>query len=684
MNNLVVQLLLKTGTFSQDLKTARGQVQNFQKGCQTAGKSVSAFSSALGINIGTLTKFGGAIGAAALAGKGFKAVIESNQVTSDAFAGVMYAAKTAVNELAYAIGTFDFSNFQNGLSDLISRAQDAYTAIDQLGNSLMSYNVIQAEANAAVAAARAAENNPNLSPDQKKAAADYAADMMAQLKETTEVVKDDIVKTIVSEVNAKGGHLSGDQGIQIAKNMITLDGKKIRDDVKSMMKTRQTQYNMAVAALRTEFNVDEYDYTNAGFTGSTGNTLLYNNERAQQDNENVRKFKEALRGVNEEFSDLHTYNVLLVKEKNEELEKTGQLLVTYYNMSASLSNQERRLDNVNKKLDGATGATKEGNQAVQESLDYWKKIQQEALKVRDASVYMTEAWIRANNEFEKASENIEEITAKMERAKTNSKYGDALKDMLTPITGPDLQGQVINTQPDKLAGEETKKTLAELRVDLAAYKAAAENAFDDETIIHLNQKMKELSGEIKRRENLGLDINGPDSKAVSEWDHFNDVMSNTSTIVSNLAETFQEGTKVTTASILRMVSTSLPALYSLATAVAALAGTEAIQKAVESSQHWIEAIAAVTALGAVVASAISSVKSQKFANGGIVGGSSFTGDRVTAQVNSGEMILNKTQQANLFKMANGGVRGGQVEFHISGTELVGVLNNQTRKNKLIR
>ena len=55
-NNLVVQLLLKTGAFSSDLKTARGQIQNFQKGCSTAGESLSSFGSAIGINIGNITK----------------------------------------------------------------------------------------------------------------------------------------------------------------------------------------------------------------------------------------------------------------------------------------------------------------------------------------------------------------------------------------------------------------------------------------------------------------------------------------------------------------------------------------------------------------------------------------------------------------------------------------------------
>lgn len=44
----------------------------------------------------------------------------------------------------------------------------------------------------------------------------------------------------------------------------------------------------------------------------------------------------------------------------------------------------------------------------------------------------------------------------------------------------------------------------------------------------------------------------------------------------------------------------------------------------------------------------------KYETGGIVGGTSYTGDNVTARVNSGEMILNREQQARLFDIANGG------------------------------
>lgn len=48
-----------------------------------------------------------------------------------------------------------------------------------------------------------------------------------------------------------------------------------------------------------------------------------------------------------------------------------------------------------------------------------------------------------------------------------------------------------------------------------------------------------------------------------------------------------------------------------------------------------------------------------FEQGGIVPGSSFTGDNVQAQVNSGEMILNRQQQSQLFNVANGKISGGQ-------------------------
>lgn len=66
-------------------------------------------------------------------------------------------------------------------------------------------------------------------------------------------------------------------------------------------------------------------------------------------------------------------------------------------------------------------------------------------------------------------------------------------------------------------------------------------------------------------------------------------------------------------------------------------------------------IAGAISQGASIVSSINSV-APAFERGGIVPGNSFSGDNVNARVNSGEMILNRSQQNNLFNMANG--KGG--------------------------
>ena len=99
--------------------------------------------------------------------------------------------------------------------------------------------------------------------------------------------------------------------------------------------------------------------------------------------------------------------------------------------------------------------------------------------------------------------------------------------------------------------------------------------------------------------------------------------------------------------------------------------------------------AAVFTTPAFIATAVSGVLSAfaaipSFATGGIIAGTSTTGDNILARVNSGEMVLNTSQQAKLFNSLNSGGVGGDVQFKIEGTDLIGVLNKQNRRNKIIR
>lgn len=69
----------------------------------------------------------------------------------------------------------------------------------------------------------------------------------------------------------------------------------------------------------------------------------------------------------------------------------------------------------------------------------------------------------------------------------------------------------------------------------------------------------------------------------------------------------------------------------------------------------LAAIAAgVAAVASGIAGAISTYNKYKdyFAEGGIVGGDKYKGDKLVAHLNSGEMVLNKEQQARLFQLAN--------------------------------
>lgn len=78
----------------------------------------------------------------------------------------------------------------------------------------------------------------------------------------------------------------------------------------------------------------------------------------------------------------------------------------------------------------------------------------------------------------------------------------------------------------------------------------------------------------------------------------------------------------------------------------------------------------------------------KFADGGIVQGRSF-GDYNLARVNGGEMILNSTQQGRLWNTIQQGhtntnsAMNGNVQFKISGRDLVGVLSNHQNKTSRV-
>ena len=92
-----------------------------------------------------------------------------------------------------------------------------------------------------------------------------------------------------------------------------------------------------------------------------------------------------------------------------------------------------------------------------------------------------------------------------------------------------------------------------------------------------------------------------------------------------------------------------------AVATMALGYAKATSKAGKASP-WEWVAFAATGLAQLTAMIASVRQATAFATGGIVGGGSPSGDRKFVRVNSGEMILNKTQQARLFGLVSGSLR----------------------------
>ena len=198
-------------------------------------------------------------------------------------------------------------------------------------------------------------------------------------------------------------------------------------------------------------------------------------------------------------------------------------------------------------------------------------------------------------------------------------------------------------------------------------------------------------------------------------------LSNSASYLSNLGESFNncsnaldyfsaaintvvEGFQVYKG-VVEAVNT-LNELFASTSTAAASADTAATSQEVANSSAKTaasagEAIAGVTASGAkmkfplnlvAIAAGVAAVIaalatiSGSFAGGGIIQGANTHGDQLLARVNAGEMILNGSQQRNLFNLLDGGTgsnMSGQVEFKISGSALKGVLRNYDNKMSVL-
>lgn len=168
-------------------------------------------------------------------------------------------------------------------------------------------------------------------------------------------------------------------------------------------------------------------------------------------------------------------------------------------------------------------------------------------------------------------------------------------------------------------------------------------------------------------------------------DDYATAISNIANVMTALNTVTNEGAEAWfnwASSLMQSSAIAITAIKKIITAKTAEAGANAAAEAAKTPiVGWLM-------VGAAIASVLGAFSAlPKFQTGGIVGGNSFSGDNILARVNSGEMILNKEQQSNLFRMLNDGstnTTSKEITFKIQGKELVGVLNNYNNRLNKVR
>lgn len=291
----------------------------------------------------------------------------------------------------------------------------------------------------------------------------------------------------------------------------------------------------------------------------------------------------------------------------------------------------------------------------------------------------------------------------VERAEAMIKK-DELEQQLADITmtvKPEMDWSAVE---DGLKSEISRlmKTFQDTKIDIGIRA----NTFDN--IQKVSKEFHKVDQQRKKQTK--------DNKKEAKDDGSQDTISNLNSIsaaAQSMGDAFSKMGASSVAATLQVVSAMASATAEIIPQIMALIGAkegEALASGTASGAKLpfpanVAAIATIVASVMGVIATIASVAGS-YATGGIVPGNSYSGDKLTAHVNSGEMILNAKQQSRLFAIASGSLapsmpyissgqsprvtvntqsvegggmqQAGRVVFKVKGRELYGVLESDGR------
>ena len=592
MSDIVTRLLLKTNDFDANLNKSKKNVNGFQ----------SDIAKMSGVAVSGVMKFAGVLGIAVTASEGFNKVMNSSQTLGDEYARTMDGLKGGVDQFFYSIGSGDWTPFMNGLSETIRLAREAYNAMDQLGNTKMSFSYFDAKNQAILQEQITILKDKDSTEEQKKAAREL---LDKTLKDQEEIVgqykrrSNNAVRAMVkAAIGLDGVDVSG---IDIDK-VLKLDVSSAGDEQKAQLAKQYKDF------------VDEYDRLKAKFT--TYETVGSGMNVHTVATTDAKALGEAISPMLAKYQDAIQYNAILVKKSDEWLQNL-------INVSAAAEAAGRNLSSMTKAANRASQSGTGGNPPKEKS--------------KEGSI----AW-------------------------HDSEISDLNKKL---IAETDMQARAtIQATINEL---EQKKVKLKFVVDQEAFKIAHGEMKAGALAIPI----KPTYDKVPTHGNTGKDFKLPKHDPLFKKEdidlnqEYAESLANISGVVGSMSGLFDDNTASVLqwgVSFLSTVGQAIPKILEMAGAnevEAETARKSAIANMSAAGGEVLKAHAGIPFVGialglAGVAAIIAAMSSMpKYATGGIVPGTSFTGDKVPALLNSGEMILNGSQPSNLFRMLNSGLYG---------------------------
>lgn len=678
MSDIITRLLLKTNDFDANLERSKGSVNSFQGGISNMAKSVGS----------SFVKVAGGIGLAVSVGEGFTKLLNSSQTLGDQTAAAMMSAKVGVDEFFYSLGSGDFTSFLSGMDDIIAKSKEAHGALDQLGNTEISFDYFQGKFDESIAQSRLNAKNKQLGNDERDQAFKDWDNELKKKEEAGKTVASDALSALTKSIAVGTKLSSNDISLNNFEKVMRIDlmPSASRDEAKDYWKEQYNEYLKLSKRIESDRRVDVVRTNDYGKTKSINDAA-----------------KVAQEGAAEKYKDAIMYNKLLNKLSDEDLKKLTELGKKYYATSQQIAQQRQEFNESttefgNSKVAAAkAAATKAAAEPKKDSIAWYdaeiSKLNKKLIATTDEQAKTT---IKTTiNELEAKKIKLQVETSGNSIEAINIQLADLNKKL---IAATDMQARsTIQATINEL---EQKKINLKFVVDQEAFKIKNGGMKDGALSVPIaptydkvpthgkggkNFKLPKFESPIKKKD---IDINEEYTKSLYA---VGSIMSSLSGITNeSTAAYLQWG-----AGVVSSIAQAIPAIRDLITAKQ----TEAVINGVTSATEtpvvgWLLA-------GAAVASVIAAMASiPKFATGGIVPGTSFTGDKVPALLNSGEMILNGSQQSNLFQMLNSGLYGSlsqkiapsagngnqpaNVTFRIHGRDLEGVLSNHYNQKSKVR